>query len=170
MTKKIEKIVQAIEEFEEFIATHPYFPRRGPVCHINSCKALEFFRKHKVQAKLVHFNPKRLKEVTYAGVAPNHVWVEVIGIGYYDAHSQRGYSYDNHPYGDSQLFEAPECDKLSQIFPKHFIKAWERKAGEPIDYPDEKEHMELANQLRAETRLYWQQGGFKKDNDLKVVK
>ena len=155
------KVEQAIKDFEEFIATHPHFPRRGPVCHINSCKALEYFRKHRVKARLVHFNPKRLKEVTYAGVAPNHVWVEVIDFGYYDAHSQRFHSYDNHPYGDKRLFAEPECDKLSQIFPKHFIKAWERKADEKIEYPDEeKERKALADQ-RADTRLYWQQGGFK---------
>jgi len=124
----------AIKEFEGFMATHPHFPRHGPVCHINACKALEFFRKHDVKARLVCFDPKRLKEVTYYGLAPNHVWIDVIEIGYYDAHAQTFYCYDNHPYGNEQLFSEPEYNKLSDIFPAHFMKAWERGKDEEIDY------------------------------------
>lgn len=126
--------VKAIREFERFVETHPHFPRHGPVCHINSCKALEFFRKHKVKAKLVYFNPKRLKEVTYAGIAPNHVWIDVEGLGYYDGHNLSFHEYNNHPYGDEKLFATPKVDKLKDIFPAHFLKAWERKAGEKIDW------------------------------------
>jgi hypothetical protein len=134
--KKPLNMLKSITQFEIFMDTHPHFPRHGPVCHINSCKALEFFKKNKVKAKLVHFDPNRLDEVTYGGLAPNHVWVEVVGIGYYDALHQKFHNYDSHPYGDKDLFEEPECDKLSQIFPRHFIRAWNRKKGEKIDWKD----------------------------------
>ena len=142
----LEDFDEAVSEYEIFMATHPHFPRRGPVCHINACKALEFFRKHDVKAKLVCFDPARLGEVTYYGLAPNHVWVDVEEIGYYDAHAQMFYCYDNHPYGDERLFSEPEYDKLSDIFPAHFIKAWERKKDEEIDW-DEVKTMDWGNGL-----------------------
>ena len=139
MLKKLENvestlgIMEAIDAYERFMDEHPYFPRRGPTCHINSCKALEFFKKHKVKAELVYFNPKRLKEVKYAGLAPNHVWVSLPLVQlYYDAHARRIYSHFDHPYGDEELFSKPKYDKLSDIFPAHFMKAWERKRGEKI--------------------------------------
>jgi len=116
----------AIEEFVGFMATHKNFPSNGPICHVLSCKALEYFKLRNVEAKLVCFNPKRLKEVKYPNLAPNHVWVEIVGIGYYDASFDELHSYTNNPYGDPKLFSKPKYDKLEQIVGPEMVKHWER--------------------------------------------
>lgn len=123
LSKRETKIANSIMSFNSWLKEHKKFPKRsGATCHLLSCKALEFFRLNNVNAHLVHYNPEKTK---FKHPSMNHVWVEIVGYGYYDAKANRSYRMTNHPYGDKKMLSEPKYDRLVDIVGAKMVKAWE---------------------------------------------